>query len=58
MPYARKRKFKVPYTRKQKQNIDVHIPLGKESPSTAETDDIIRQKSTESDASDLAYHSN
>ena len=43
----------MPYARKQKQTIAARIPFGKESPSTAEIEDIMGQKNTESDTSDL-----
>ena len=43
----------MPYAGKQKQNIDFQIPFRKGSSSTAQIEDIMGQKNTESDASDL-----
>ena len=40
----------------KKQNIDVQIPFGKKSPSTAEMEDIMGQKNTELNTSDLVQN--
>ena len=46
----------MPYAGKQKQNIDFQIPFRKGSSSTAQIEDIMGQKNTESDASDLVWN--
>ena len=50
-PKTKKRKFKVPYARKQTSY--VQIPVGKESLSAVKMEIIMEQKSTVSDSSDL-----